>query len=270
MKERNQVVRTGLTMFDRITGGLQGADLVCVASRPSMGKTALALNIAANAVLSRKPRSVLIFSLEMSRHALMQRLIATQAQVSLSDVRKGNFPRKRWTDLTTAAALFSESPLYLVDTPGLSAGVISTLSRRLAEELRRKGERLGLVIIDYMQLIRRPKGKGGHPAAIARCLKRLAREINVPILLLSQVRRRVEAKDRHDPRPRLTDLLDSGSVARIADLVAFVHREGYYKLDETSLENKAELILAKNPRGKTGIVPLEFVTEFTQFRNIAN
>jgi len=238
-----------------------------------MGKTALGLNIAANLVLAKKPEAVLFFSLEMNKHAVMQRLIATQAAVSLNDVRSGFFGRGRWKDLTKAAAGFAEAPLYLNDSPGLSLVEIATLSRQLAVELRRKGKNLGLILIDYLQLIRwRPSGRSRREQVvkIVRGLKQIATELNVPVLVLSQVKRRVELRDRHDQRPRLEDIPESPAIAQSADLIAFLYRDGYYRPSSPSLERKAELILAKNTRGNTGVIPLEFLREYTLFKNASN
>ncbi|OGR82551.1 MAG: replicative DNA helicase, partial [Elusimicrobia bacterium RIFCSPHIGHO2_02_FULL_57_9] len=209
-------VASGLKEFDRLTAGFQKSDLILIAARPSQGKTALALNIAANVVLSDDPQPVLVFSMEMSRHAIMERLIASEARVNLQQVRNGFFPRSRWTDLTNSAARFSEAPLYIVDSPGLSVLAIRSISRQLASELRRKGKNLSLVIVDYLQLIRgssfRAESRQQEVSEISRGLKFLARDLNIPVVALSQLSRRPEEKGRVDGRPQLSDLRESGAL----------------------------------------------------------
>ena len=264
-------VASGLKEFDRLTAGFQKSDLILIAARPSQGKTALALNIAANVVLSDDPQPVLVFSMEMSRHAIMERLIASEARVNLQQVRNGFFPRSRWTDLTNSAARFSEAPLYIVDSPGLSVLAIRSISRQLASELRRKGKNLSLVIVDYLQLIRgssfRAESRQQEVSEISRGLKFLARDLNIPVVALSQLSRRPEEKGRVDGRPQLSDLRESGALEQDADLVAFIYREAYYKPNDPTLENKAEIIVAKQRQGPTASVPVSFIREHTRFGN---
>jgi replicative DNA helicase len=264
-------VASGLADFDRLTTGFQKSDLVLIAARPSQGKTALALNIAANVVLSDEPKPVLIFSMEMSKHAIMERFISSEARVNLQQVRNGFFQRSRWTDLTNAAARFSEAPLYIVDIPGLSVLTIRSLSRQLASELKRKGRALSLIIVDYLQLIRGPSSRNDNRqqevSEISRGLKFLARDLNLPVVALSQLSRRPEEKGRVDGRPQLSDLRESGALEQDADLVAFIYREAYYKRNDPSLENKAEIIVAKQRHGPTGSVNVSFIREYTRFGN---
>lgn len=266
-------IASGLKDFDRLTSGFQKSDLVLIAARPSQGKTALALNIAANVVLSDDPRPVLVFSLEMSKTAIMERFIASEARVNLQQVRNGFFPRNRWTDLTNSAARFSEAPLYIVDTPGLSVLTVRSISRQLAADLRRKSKTLGMVIIDYLQLMRgssnRSENRQQEVSDISRGLKFLARDLNVPVVALSQLSRRTEEKGRADARPQLSDLRESGALEQDADLVAFIYREAYYKQNDPTLEGKAEIIIAKQRQGPTGKVDVAFLRDYTRFENAA-
>jgi replicative DNA helicase len=262
-------IASGLKTLDNQTTGFQKSDLILLAARPSQGKTALSLNIAANVVLqSKKP--VLFFSLEMSRHAIMQRLIASEARVNLKDIRTGFFRRDRWTDLTNAAASFAEAPLYIVDTPGLSVLTARSVSRQLAADLRRRGQEIGMVVIDYLQLMRgssRTESRQQEVSEISRGLKHLARDLNVPVIALSQLSRRTEDKGRTDNRPQLSDLRESGALEQDADIVMFIYRESYYKPNDPTLEGKAEIIVAKQRQGPVGTVEVAFNRAITRFDN---
>lgn len=264
-------VPSGLADFDRKTAGFQKGDLILIAARPSQGKTALALNIAAHVVL-QSDLPVAVFSLEMSKHAIMTRFIASEARVNLHEVRNGFFRRDRWTDLTNAAARLSEAPLYVDDSPGLSALEVRTRARRLATDLRSQGKELGLVIIDYLQLMRgssrRTESRQQEVSEISRGLKHLARDLDVPVIALSQLSRRVEDKGRGDSRPQLSDLRESGALEQDADVVSFIYREGYYKPNDPALENKAEIIVAKQRNGPVGRVEVTFRRELTRFENM--
>jgi replicative DNA helicase len=267
-------VATGLTDIDKQTAGLQRGDLIILAARPSQGKTALALNMVEHAVLHPKnPVPTAVFSLEMSKHAIMTRFIATRARADLHKVRNGFFERSRWADLTNAAQAFSESDLYIDDTSILSVLELRTRARRLSTELRSKGKELGLVVVDYLQLMRgsssRSESRQQEVSDISRGLKGLARDLNVPVLALSQLSRRTEDKGRSDARPQLSDLRDSGALEQDADVVAFIYRESYYKPHETDEEfkRKAEVIIAKQRNGPTGIVELVFNRNITRFDN---
>ena len=266
-------IPSGLREIDRMTSGFQNSDLILIGARPSQGKTALALNIAANIVLSEEPRPVLFFSLEMSRHAIMQRFIASEARVSLQSVRNGFFPRQKWTDLTNAAARYSEAPLAVVDFSNLSVLNVRSISRQYAADLRRRGKKLGLIMIDYLQLMRgsgnRNENRQQEVSEISRGLKFLARDLDVPVIALSQLSRRTEDKGRTDQKPMLSDLRESGALEQDADLIMFIYRESYYKRNDPTLENKAEIIIAKQRQGPTGDVPLAFVREYTRFENAA-
>ncbi|MBI4371867.1 MAG: replicative DNA helicase [Elusimicrobia bacterium] len=260
-------IPSGLSAFDRLTTGFQKSDLILIAARPSQGKTALALNIAAHAALE-KGLPVLFFSLEMNRHAIMQRFIAAEARVNLQDIRTGFFRRDRWQDLTTAAARFAEAPLFLNDNPGMTVLGLRGVSRQLVSKLRREGRSLGLVVVDYLQLLRggvRAESRQQEVSEISRGLKQLARELNVPVIALSQLSRSAEKDVRSDNRPKLSDLRESGSLEQDADLVAMIYREAQYKPNDPTLENKAEIIVAKQRQGPTGTVRVAFVRDVTRF-----
>lgn len=265
-------VPSGLKDLDRLTTGFQKSDLILIAARPSQGKTALAMNIAANIVLSDEPRPVLVFSMEMSKHAIMERFIAAEARVNLQQVKTGFFPRDKWTDLTNAAARFSDAPLYIVDMPGLSVLSVRSIARQLSAELKRRNKQLGVIIIDYLQLMRgssaRPESRQQEVSEISRGLKFLARDLNLPVIALSQLSRRPEEKGRSDGRPQLSDLRESGALEQDADLVAFIYREAYYKPNDPAVDDrKAEIIVAKQRQGPTGTVEVHFRREYTRFEN---
>ncbi|MDE2490492.1 MAG: replicative DNA helicase [Elusimicrobia bacterium] len=265
-------VPSGLSGFDRMTTGFQKSDLILIAARPSQGKTALSLNIAAHVALE-KQTPVLFFSLEMNRHAIMQRFIAAEAKVNLKDIRTGFFRRDRWQDLTNAASRFADAPLYINDNPGMTVFNVRAISRQLMTRLRQEKKQLGMVVIDYLQLLRggggRSESRQQEVSEISRGLKQLARELNVPVIALSQLSRASEDKTRTDNRPKLSDLRESGSLEQDADLVAMIYREGYYKPMDPTLENKAEIIIAKQRQGPTGSVPVLFLRDITRFADEA-
>ncbi len=263
-------VATGFTQFDLKTGGLLKGNLIVLAARPSQGKTAMALNIAYNAAVNKKIPTAL-FSLEMGRHSIYQRMVCTAAQASLHDVNTGVFEKRRWRDLMREIAKLGEAPLYIDDSSSLNITEIRMRARRLASDLKKQGKELGLLIIDYMQFIvgtgKRVESRQQEVAEISRMLKDLARTLNVPVLALSQLNRKTEDRARNDNKPQLSDLRDSGSIEQDADLVAFIHREGYYKPDDPALENDASLIIAKQRNGPTGTIKLNWYREYTLFSN---
>jgi len=266
-------IPTGLTAFDKMTTGFQKSDLILIAARPSQGKTALAQNIVAHVVLE-KNIPVLFFSLEMNRHAIMHRFIAAEAKVNLKDIRTGFFRRDRWQDLTTAASRFADSPLFINDNPGMTVFNVRAIARQLMSRLRQDKKELGMVVIDYLQLLRggggRQENRQQEVSEISRGLKQLARELKVPVIALSQLSRASEDKSRTDNRPKLSDLRESGSLEQDADLVALIHREGYYKPMDPTLENKAQLIIAKQRQGPTGVVDVLFLRDITRFADEAH
>ena len=271
-KEAVTGVATGFAALDKKTSGFQKGDLILIAARPSQGKTALALNIAGHVVLEKK-QPVAFFSMEMSRSAIMQRLIASEARVNLYEVRSGFFRRDRWTHLTNAAARLSESHLFIDDTPGLSVLEVRSRARRLATEVKRKGLTLAMVMIDYLQLMRGSsksvESRQQEVAEISRGLKFLARDLNVPVVALSQLSRRVEEKGRTDGKPQLSDLRESGALEQDADLVAFIWREAAAKPSDPSIDDsKAEIIIAKQRQGPTGSIDVRFNRDITRFENL--
>jgi replicative DNA helicase len=258
-------IPTGYTRLDNMTSGLQGSDLIILAARPAMGKTALALNIARNAALIGNV-PVAVFSLEMSKEQLSMRMLCAEARVDSSRLRSGFLNPEDWANITDAASALSEAPIYIDDSPDISATSIRTKSRRLKMD-----KDLGLIIIDYLQLMRgheNTERRDLEISDISRSLKLLAKELNVPVLALSQLNRKLE--ERSDKRPQLSDLRESGALEQDADVVAFIYRDEVYNKDENNPNRGvAEVILAKQRNGPTGVVPLTFLGAYTRFENSA-
>jgi replicative DNA helicase len=264
-------VPTGFTRLDDMTGGFQKSDLVILAARPSMGKTAMALNMAYHACVEKKV-PVAIFSLEMDKHSIMQRMICAAARANLGAVRNGRLDRNVWPQLTRFTSAVAESPLYIDDTSGLNILDIRNRTRKLMNQLQNENKKLGIIFIDYLQLIRgagKTESRQQEVAEISRLLKDLARSLEVPVIALSQLNRRSEDKGREGNRPQLSDLRDSGSIEQDADLVAMIHRDEYYKREDPTVKNQATLIVAKHRNGPVGDVPLAFFHEYTKFENPA-
>lgn len=265
-------VPTGFTKFDLKTGGLRKSDLIILAARPSQGKTAMALNIAYHAAVEAN-FPVAIFSLEMNRYSIYQRMVCAAAQADLHQVSTGMFKKERWKELAKEIQRIGKAPLYIDDTPALTITDIRVRARRLASELNKQGKELGLIMIDYMGLIRgsgkKVESRQQEVSEISRMLKELARNLNVPVLALSQLNRKTEDKSRADNRPQLSDLRESGSIEQDADVVALIHREGYYKRDDPTLKTDATLIIAKQRNGPVGDVKLNWYSEYTLFANPA-
>jgi len=256
-------VSTGFVDFDRLTAGFQPGSLNIIAARPSMGKTALALNIAQFAALEKK-RPVLVFSLEMGGEQLAQRMLASEARVNVHDLRTGTFHESAWEALADAAGKLSQAPIYIDDSSVLSTLELRARCRRFKS---RKSD-VGMIVVDYLQLMhlsRPTESKQQEVAEISRALKGIARELDVPILALSQLSRAVEM--RQDKRPQLSDLRDSGAIEQDADLVILLFRPGYYSTNPEEEDNIAEAIIAKHRNGPTGTVPLVFIREYTRFVN---
>ena len=252
-------VPSGFNDLDRITSGFQPSDLIIVAARPSMGKTAFCLNIAQNASV-RKKLPVAVFSLEMSREQLVTRMLCGEAMVDQQKIRTGQLSDDDWQKLTTASGPLSGAPLYIDDSPGVTVVEMRAKCRRLKSE---KG--LSLVVIDYLQLMqgsRKPENRQQEISEISRSLKALAREMQVPVIALSQLSRAVE--QRQDKRPMMSDLRESGSLEQDADLVMFIYRDEYYN-PETDRRSRADIIIAKQRNGPVGSVELGFFKEFTKF-----
>ena len=254
-------VPTGFHDFDQKTSGLQPSDLILVAARPSMGKTSFVLNIAQYAAI-RANVPVAIFSLEMSKDQLVQRMLSAEANVELQKIRTGDLSEEDWIKLVEAAGPLSQAPIYIDDTPGISVMEMRSKARRLKLE---KG--LGMIIIDYLQLMSgrgRAENRQQEISEISRSLKALARELSVPVGPLSQLSGAAEA--RTDQRPMLSDLRESGAIEQDADLVAFLYRDEYYNPD-TEKKNIAEVIIAKQRNGPTGTVELVWLGQYTKFAN---
>ena len=258
-------VPTGFSHIDNLTSGLQNSDLIILAARPSMGKTALALNIARNAAVDAGV-PVAIFSLEMSKEQLSLRLLCAEARIDSSRLRSGFFSMEDWERLTDAAGVLSAAPIFIDDSPSLSAMEVRTKARRLKMD-----KNIGLIIIDYLQLMQ-ARGSAERRdleiSEISRSLKALAKEINLPVIALSQLNRMLE--QRNDRRPRLSDLRESGALEQDADVVAFIYRDEVYNKEENNPhKGTAEIILAKQRNGPTGEVLLTFLSVYTRFENMA-
>jgi replicative DNA helicase len=262
-------IETGYTELDERTCGFQPADLVIVAGRPSMGKTALALNIGVNAAL-RNNVPIAVFSLEMSREMLAQRIICAEAHISMRDLRRGRLTRRDWTKLTTALGPISQARIYIDDSAALPVLEIRAKSRRLKSEEKE----LGMIIIDYLQLIegareeRIAKSRQQEISDISRALKAMAKELNVPVVALSQLSRLPERRDPKHPKPQLADLRESGAIEQEADLVMLLYRDEFYNRD-TPDQGIAEVNIAKQRNGPVGSFKLAFLADSMKFENLA-
>ncbi len=253
-------VRTGFGEFDDLTAGLQPADLIIIAARPSMGKTAFALNVARNAAMAGVPSA--IFSLEMSREQLALRLVCAEGFINQNNLRTGKMSEADWKNFAIAVDRLSAAQILIDDAPGLTALDLRARARRMKAE-----HHIGLIVIDYLQLM---EARGRHEnrqqeiSAISRSLKALARELSVPVVALSQLSRAVES--RQDKQPMLSDLRESGAIEQDADIVAFIYREDYYNADLPPEQlNTAQINIAKQRNGPTGRVTLHFHKEFGRF-----
>ncbi|MFH2013320.1 MAG: replicative DNA helicase [Pseudomonadota bacterium] len=264
-KELITGIPTGFEGIDKFTSGFQLSDLIIIAGRPSMGKTSFALNIAQHAAIeSNIP--VGIFSLEMSKEQLSLRMLCSEAKVDAQRLRSGFLNESDWPKLTRAAGSLSEAPIFVDDTPALSVLEVRAKARRLKSE---KG--LGLIIVDYLQLMRgrvNVERREQEISEISRSLKSLAKELNLPVVALSQLNRKVE--DRHDRRPQLADLRESGAIEQDADVIIFIYRDEIYNKSEDN-ENKgtAEIIIGKQRNGPIGMTKLAFIDKFATFENLA-
>ena len=259
-------VPTGFNQLDNLTSGFQNSDLIILAARPSMGKTALALNIARHAAVDANI-PVAIFSLEMSKEQLSLRMLCSEARIDSSRLRGGFFSMEDWHRLTDAAGILSESPIYIDDSASLTAMEIRAKARRLKMD-----KNIGLIVIDYLQLMQgraSAERRDLEISEISRSLKALAKELKLPVLALSQLNRMLE--QRTDKRPRLSDLRESGALEQDADVVAFIYRdEVYNKEEDNPSRGTAEILLSKQRNGPTGDVYLTFLNSFTRFENLAS
>ncbi len=257
---------TGYPRLNNITSGLQGSDLIILAARPSMGKTAFALNIARNVALEeRKP--VAVFSLEMSNEQLSMRLLTSEARIDSNRLRTGFISQEDWQNATDAAGVLNEMPIFIDDTPNITAMEV----RAKARKLYKKHDDIGLIIIDYLQLMKAPFRSDRRDleiAEISRSLKALAKELNVPVVALSQLNRMLE--QRADKRPMLSDLRESGALEQDADIVAFIYRDDVYNKEaDNPKKGTAEIIIAKNRNGATGTALMHFHGQYTRFEELA-
>ena len=261
-KEMVTGVPSGFKDLDRLTAGFQPSDLIVIAGRPSMGKTALCLNIATHAAFGG--HGVAVFSLEMAKEQLVLRMLCSEARIDHSKVRSGYLADREFPALVMAAGRLAETPIYIDDTPAISVLELRAKARRL---VRDRDKKIGLIIVDYLQLMR---GSGRAPnreqeiSEISRSMKALAKELNIPVIAVSQLNRRVE--DRGDKRPMMADLRESGAIEQDADVIAFVYREVVYN-ENVDDPNLAEIIVGKQRNGPTGTVRLAFFREFTRFEN---
>ncbi len=261
-------IPSGFSDLDNLTAGFQRADLIVVAGRPSMGKTSLALNIIQHAAIERGT-PVALFSLEMSKEAIVQRLLCAEGQVNSSNLRRGRLSEQEYMQLATAAGHLNTAPIWIDDTPAITALELRAKARRLKAEVD-----LGLIAVDYLQLMRAPRAENRvqEISAISGALKAVAKELDVPVMAMSQLSRAPEQRGEH--RPQLSDLRESGAIEQDADLVLFIFRPEVYRrelteLEGESLEGKAELIIGKQRNGPTGTINLFFRKEFTRFESVS-
>lgn len=256
-------VTTGYYDLDAITSGLHKSDLIILAARPSMGKTAFALNLAQNVALKGK-KGVAIFSLEMPKQQLVKRMLCAEAEVDSQRITSGHMQQKDWDKLIEAMTRLSDAKIYIDDASGVTATDIKAKCRRLMMEEKE----LGLIVIDYLQLMEgggNTSDRNQQISAISRSLKGLARELDVPIIALSQLSRGVE--QRPDKRPMMSDLRDSGAIEQDADIIIFIYRDEYYNRDDVNNKGKAEIIIAKHRNGPVGTVELLYQNNITKFKN---
>ena len=254
---------TGFTDLDEMTAGLQPTDLLILAARPAMGKTTLALNIAEHAAIRTK-KAVIVFSMEMSASQLALRLISSNGRINAQRLRNGQLEEEDWSRVTGAIKMLRDAKIFIDDTPGLSPDVLRAKARRLKRE-----HDVGLIVIDYLQLMAVPgnsENRANEISEISRSLKHLAKELNVPVIALSQLNRSLES--RADKRPVMADLRESGSIEQDADLIVFIYRDEVYN-DESPDKGKAEIIIGKHRNGPTGTVVLSFQGQWLRFMNYA-
>ncbi len=268
-------LRTGYELFDSITSGLKGGELVILAARPGQGKTTFAMNMAAN-VSVRGGAHALVFSLEMGKMEIPLRMVSAESQVNLEDLKKGNIPHHREQAILNAIDRITSSHLILEDSGTVDIWDIITLTRKVAVDLEQRGEKLSLVVVDYLQLISDPDarkmGRQQEVASVSRSLKQLARMVNVPVVALSQMNRSVEQRKGDSARPQLSDLRESGAIEQDADIVLFIHRETSQeqeKEENFELRGTTEIIIAKHRNGRTDSFRLAYRPEINRFDNWA-
>ena len=259
---------TGFIDFDMKISGLQPADLIICAGRPSMGKTSFAMNLAENVAI-KTGQGVAVFSMEMPGDALAMRMMSSLGQIDQHRVRTGKLTEEDWPRLTSAVSMLSKTPLYIDDTPALSPTELRARVRRLRRDLKREEKDLGLIVIDYLQLMQAPRdgeNRATEISAISRALKSLAKELNVPVVALSQLNRSLE--QRPNKRPVMSDLRESGAIEQDADVIVFIYRDEVYNEDSPD-KGIAEIIVSKQRNGPIGTVKLAFLGQYTKFENLA-
>jgi replicative DNA helicase len=264
LKQHITGLPTGFDRLDKMTAGMHPGDLIIIAGRPGMGKTAFALNVALNACRMRKKPAV-VFSLEMPKEQLANRLLCSEARVDAGKLRTGYLGRDDWPKLTAAAGTLSDLPLWLDDTPGITLMEVRAKTRRLKAE-----HGLGLIVIDYLQLMRagiKTDSREQEISEISRSLKGMAKELELPVIALSQLNRGVESRGNKDKRPQLSDLRESGAIEQDADTIMFIYRDEVYNPESTE-KNVAEIIVGKQRAGPTGTIKCLFLREYTRFENM--
>ncbi len=259
-------VPTGFTDLDRLTSGLQPSDLIIVAGRPSMGKTAFSMNIAQHvSTMHENPVPVGIFSMEMSKEQLVTRLLSSESEIEHSKLRTGTFSGEEWPKLATAAGRLTEAHLFIDDSPALSVMELRARARRLKKE-----HNVGLIVVDYLQLMRGRSGaerREQEISEISRFLKALAKELAIPVIAISQLNRSPESREKDNKRPRLADLRESGAIEQDADVILFIYRDEVYNKDREDNKGIAEVIIGKQRNGPIDTVTLSFIDKCATFRN---
>jgi len=256
---------TGYVEFDQMTSGLQNTDLIILAARPAMGKTTFALNIAEYVAIKTK-KAIGVFSMEMSDSQLAMRLIASNGRINATRLRTGQLDDEDWSRVTSALRIMKDTKIFIDDTPGISPDVLRAKCRRLKRE-----HDLGLVVIDYLQLMAVPgntENRATEISEISRSLKALAKELDIPVIALSQLNRSLET--RTDKRPVMADLRESGAIEQDADIILFIYRDDYYNKDNSPDKGLAEIIIGKQRNGPTGSIKLKFFGEYTRFDNLSH
>ena len=267
-------VATGFRDLDEMTSGLQPGDLDVIAARPSMGKTSFALSIAQNAALLNQV-PVLVFSLEMTQKQLIERMLCSEARIDMTKLRSGFLGSHEWINLTKAASRLHEAPIFLDESSAPTILEIRAKARRFAsdpEVPRRKGEIPGMIVVDYIQLVRgtgggREESREREVAEVSRGLKAIAKELGMPVVALSQLNRALEK--REDKRPLLSDLRESGAIEQDADLISFIYRDEFYRKDKSDKQGIAEIIIGKNRNGPTDTIELSFLGAYTRFESLS-